>query len=103
MPIKLDGTRCYYELDCVRPYTEKFIDEDAKLIDLVGQPPGSSGVGFGLRDMQWQFETLADAEAAMLRIKDHVTEVGVTHIHWNDLWGDNDDDTLMYPQKPCSD
>lgn len=53
-----------YYLDVVFPFDETFAEKSDYATKLVGKHSGSSGAGFGQRDMQFYFDTLEECEVA---------------------------------------
>jgi hypothetical protein len=79
-----------FELDCAVKVSNMaewtVINEKAETA--VGRMSDSAGTGFGLRDMQWIFESKSDAEAAELRLAstDLVFEyIGISEMPLEDM------------------
>jgi hypothetical protein len=109
--------QCTYAVDCGYPAKLYFdapsIEEELRA---VAGTAGSSGMGFGVRDAQFDFDTRREAEAAADGIKDifvrhgltvgtDETYVNVSHQHWDEEWGtdlpDDEMARLMYPDEDC--
>lgn len=99
---------CYYELGIVYDTPGYFgCERDKEFEDILGTQNDSSS-GFHQRDMQWEFKTKEEAEAALTRLKANVDnfEFSLQHMHWDDEWmeqklTDQEIETLMYPEEDC--
>jgi hypothetical protein len=60
-----------YEVDLAFPFNDLTMwkARHEQCVSVVGFEPGSSGTGFGLRDMQFDFETRALADAALAALR----------------------------------